>query len=88
MEANAAYHGGAPKLKAIAFKVVPDVNSVVAQLRTGELDVAVVTATHKETLSGAGPLPRLQDHRAAEHVLPRAQQRALALRRPAACARR
>jgi peptide/nickel transport system substrate-binding protein len=57
VEANAAYHGGgAPRLKAIAFKVVPDVNSVVAQLRTGELDVAVVTATHKETLSGAGNL--------------------------------
>jgi len=55
-EANAAYHGAAPRLKAIAFKVVPDVNSVVAQLRTGELDVAVVTATHKETLSGAGNL--------------------------------
>jgi peptide/nickel transport system substrate-binding protein len=55
-EAYAGYHGGAPKLKAIAFKVVPDINSVVAQLRTGELDVAVVTATHKETLAGAGSL--------------------------------
>ncbi len=56
VEANPTYHGGAPKLKAIAFKVVPDVNSVVAQLRTGELDLAVVTATHKETLAGAGNL--------------------------------
>ena len=28
----------------------------MAQLRTGELDLAVVTATHKETLSGVGHL--------------------------------
>ena len=56
VEAYPGYHGGAPKLRAIVFKVIPDVNTVVAQLRTGELDVAVVTATHKETLSGAGHL--------------------------------
>jgi peptide/nickel transport system substrate-binding protein len=56
VEANPDYHGGAPKLRALAFKVIPDVNTVVAQLRTGELDVAVVTATHKETLAGAANL--------------------------------
>jgi peptide/nickel transport system substrate-binding protein len=56
VEAYPGYHGGAPKLRAIAFKVIPDVNTVVAQLRTGELDLAVVTATHKETLSGVGHL--------------------------------
>jgi peptide/nickel transport system substrate-binding protein len=55
-EAYAGYHGGPPRLRAIAFKVIPDVNSVMAQLRTGELDVAVVTANHKETLSGVGHL--------------------------------
>ena len=26
VEAYAGYHGGAPKLRAIAFKVIPDVN--------------------------------------------------------------
>ncbi|HVQ74538.1 MAG TPA: ABC transporter substrate-binding protein [Candidatus Binatia bacterium] len=53
VEANPAYHGGAPKLHTVVFKVVPDVNSVVAQLRTGELDLAVVTANHRDTLASA-----------------------------------
>jgi peptide/nickel transport system substrate-binding protein len=37
----------------VVFKVIPDVNSVVAQLRTGELDLAVVTANHRDTLASA-----------------------------------
>ena len=53
LEANPAYYGGAPKLKTVVFKVIPDVNTVVAQLRTGELDLAVVTANHRETLASA-----------------------------------
>lgn len=56
VEAFPDYFGGAPKLHGIVFKVVPDVNTVVAQLRTGELDLAVTTATHKETLAGVGHL--------------------------------
>jgi peptide/nickel transport system substrate-binding protein len=52
VEAFPDHFGGAPKLRGVVFKVVPDVNTVVAQLRTGELDLAVTTATHKETLSG------------------------------------
>ncbi len=50
LEAYPDYHGGAPKLKTVVFKVIPDINTVVAQLRTGELDLAVVEATHHETL--------------------------------------
>lgn len=50
LEANPDYHDGAPQLKALVFKVIPDINTVVAQLRTGELDLAVVEATHRETL--------------------------------------
>jgi len=53
LEANPAYYGGAPKLKTVVFKVIPDVNTVVAQLRTGELDLAVVTANHRDTLASA-----------------------------------
>jgi peptide/nickel transport system substrate-binding protein len=49
-EANPDYHDGAPKLKGFVFKVIPDINTVVAQLRTGELDLAVIEATHRETL--------------------------------------
>ncbi len=50
LEANPTYHDGPPKLGGLVFKVIPDINTVVAQLRTGELDLAVVEATHRETL--------------------------------------
>ncbi|MGQ0549751.1 MAG: ABC transporter substrate-binding protein [Armatimonadota bacterium] len=53
VEANPDYHGGAPKLKTIVFKVLPEINTVVAQLRTGELDLAVVESLHKQALGGA-----------------------------------
>lgn len=49
-DANPDYHEGAPKLRGLVFKVIPDINTVVAQLRTGELDLAVVESTHRETL--------------------------------------
>ncbi|HET8678897.1 MAG TPA: ABC transporter substrate-binding protein, partial [bacterium] len=53
VEANPEYHGSAPKLKTIVFKVVPEINTVVAQLRTAELDIAVVESLHKQALGGA-----------------------------------
>ncbi len=53
VEANPDYYGGAPKLKTIVFKVLPEINTVVAQLRTGELDLAVVESLHKQALGGA-----------------------------------
>ncbi len=56
LEANPDYYGGAPKLKAIVFKVLPDINTVVAQLRTGELDLAVIEAVHKDALAGVAHL--------------------------------
>lgn len=49
--ANPDYYGPKPKLQAIVFKVLPDINTVVAQLRTGELDLAVVESLHKEALA-------------------------------------
>jgi len=42
LERNPAYYGDAPKLERIVFKIVPDVNVQVAQLRAGELDVILV----------------------------------------------
>ncbi|MGH2404216.1 MAG: ABC transporter substrate-binding protein, partial [bacterium] len=56
VEANPDYYGGAPKLRTIVFKVIPEINSVVAQLRTGELDLAVVESLHKQALGGAAHL--------------------------------
>jgi len=56
LDANPDYHDGRPKLRTIVFKVIPDINTVVAQLRTGELDLAVVEAVHRETLERAPQL--------------------------------
>lgn len=52
VEANPDYHWGAPKLKNIVFKVLPDINTVMAQLRAGELDLAQVEAIHRDALVG------------------------------------
>lgn len=42
LDANPDYHLGAPKLGRVVFKIVPDQNAVVAQLRSGELDYGLV----------------------------------------------
>jgi peptide/nickel transport system substrate-binding protein len=39
LEANPYYWRGLPKLKKIVFKIVPDRNTVLTQLQTGELDL-------------------------------------------------
>jgi len=41
MEANPLYWRGAPKLHKIIFKIVPDRNTALTQLQTGELDLWV-----------------------------------------------
>jgi peptide/nickel transport system substrate-binding protein len=56
IEANPDYFDGPPKLKTIVYKVIPDINTVVAQLRTGELDLAVIEDVHRETLRSAAHL--------------------------------
>ena len=56
IEAYPDYHEGAPKVRTIVFKVIPDINTVVAQLRTGELDLAVIEDVHRETLQNAAHL--------------------------------
>ncbi|MEZ4457952.1 MAG: ABC transporter substrate-binding protein [Gemmatimonadales bacterium] len=42
LAANPDYYGDPPKLARIIFKIVPDVNTQVAQLRARELDLAVL----------------------------------------------
>ena len=53
IEAYPDYHDGAPKVRTIVYKVIADINTVVAQLRTGELDMAVIEDVHRETLQSA-----------------------------------
>lgn len=50
LERNPDYHGTAPQLASIVFKIVPDVNVQVAQLRAGELDVILVEPANLTSL--------------------------------------
>jgi peptide/nickel transport system substrate-binding protein len=48
------YHEGRPSIDRIEFRVVPDINAQVAQLLTGELDIAwAVQAIHYDRLASA-----------------------------------
>ena len=52
----AAYDGfylGRPKVDQVIFKIIPDVNTTVAQVRNGELDIAFVGTSHLDALKGA-----------------------------------
>ena len=47
---NPNFYFGAPHIERFVFKVLPDVNTQVAQLRTGELTFATVEPVHVESL--------------------------------------
>ncbi|MFN8637267.1 MAG: ABC transporter substrate-binding protein [Chloroflexota bacterium] len=52
----AAYEGfylGKPKLDQVIYKIIPDVNTTVAQVRTGELDIAFIGTSHLDALKSA-----------------------------------
>jgi peptide/nickel transport system substrate-binding protein len=52
LEANPDYHEGRPAIDRVEFKVMPDVNTQVAQLLTGELDITwTVEPIHFDRLS-------------------------------------
>ena len=54
LEANPDYHEGRPSIDRVEFRVIPDVNAQVAQLLTGELDIAwTVQAIHYDRLAAA-----------------------------------
>ncbi len=52
LRANPHYWRGPPKLAAIDYRVVPDPNTIQVMLRTGELDMAYMTATRARELQG------------------------------------
>ena len=53
LDAYEDYHDGRPNIDTLIYKVVPDINSVIAQLRTGELDMGVIEPTNIEALADA-----------------------------------
>jgi peptide/nickel transport system substrate-binding protein len=50
VEKNADYHGGAPFINSLTWKIVPDQNSLLAQLQTGEVQITGVPATDFPTV--------------------------------------
>ncbi|MFC4320659.1 peptide-binding protein [Litchfieldia salsa] len=50
--ANDDYHEGRPYLDSITYKIVPDQNSLLAQLQAGDIDFMVVPGTDIETAKG------------------------------------
>lgn len=51
VDANPDYFEGPPLLESIIFKIVPDGNARVAQVQSGELDLAIVEPPQVEALS-------------------------------------
>lgn len=54
LRANEDYFEGAPSIQTLIYRVVPDVNQIVAQLQTGELDMAEIPAANRATLENSG----------------------------------
>jgi peptide/nickel transport system substrate-binding protein len=50
---NDSFYFGKPLLEQVIFKIIPDVNTTVAQVRTGELDIAFIGVSHLDALKGA-----------------------------------
>jgi peptide/nickel transport system substrate-binding protein len=59
LEANPEYWAGRPPVDTVVVKVMPEINTVVAQLRTGELDLGIIEPVHIDSLK-ALPHLRLQ----------------------------
>lgn len=57
---NPYYYGTPPRLDRIVFKVVPDLNAQVAQLRAGELDLITIEPANLASVQGAPGIEVLQ----------------------------
>ena len=63
VEANRDYYGGAPLLDGIVFKVIPDGNARLAQLKSGDIDFTVIDPPQLAAVQG---VPNLQVRRAPQ----------------------
>lgn len=68
LEANKDYYGGAPKLAGVTFKVVPDLNTQVAQLRSGQLDWVTLEPSNLASVQGV-PSVTIKQADAIQHYL-------------------
>jgi peptide/nickel transport system substrate-binding protein len=53
VEANKDYYGGAPLLDGIVFKIIPDGNARLAQLKAGEIDFTVIDPPQVSAVQGS-----------------------------------
>lgn len=60
MVRNPTYYGDAPRLDRIVFKVVPDLNAQVAQLRARELDIITLEPANLASVQGVRGVDVLQ----------------------------
>jgi peptide/nickel transport system substrate-binding protein len=79
--ANPAYYGGRPKLDGIVFKLIPDVNAQVAQLRADELDMVPIEPANLSNVQQAPGL-RVLDADAVQHYYVSFNQRRPAFKSP------
>jgi peptide/nickel transport system substrate-binding protein len=63
VEANKDYYGGAPLLDGIVFKVIPDGNARLAQLKSGDIDFTVIDPPQLAAVQG---VPNLEVRRAPQ----------------------
>jgi peptide/nickel transport system substrate-binding protein len=63
VEANREYFGGAPLLDGIVFKVIPDGNARLAQLKSGDIDFTVIDPPQVAAVQGS---PGLEVRRAPQ----------------------
>ena len=61
LEKNPQYHGQAPALDQVIFRIVPDVNAQVAQLLAGELDVVPIEPANLPSVERAQGLTVLRN---------------------------
>lgn len=53
LSANESYFKGVPKIDRLYFRVVPDANSQIAQVLTGELDFVLLEPTYMKAVEGS-----------------------------------
>lgn len=69
LERNVKYYGPAPKLDEVVFKAVPDANTRILQLKTGEIDLAAVEPNQLASTKKSDPY--------TVHEIPTADYRAV-----------
>ncbi|WKA56482.1 ABC transporter substrate-binding protein [Planococcus shixiaomingii] len=69
LERNDNYYGPAPKLDEVVFKAVPDANTRILQLKTGEIDLALIEPNQLASTKHSDPY--------SVHEIPTADYRAV-----------